>query len=356
MADSIVTLTRCTDYSQPKIAEALQRQFKLLGGLEKFVRPGDTVLLKPNFIAPRPRPHATQTDPAVVLETARLLKDFGTRPFVGDSPAWSNVFTCIKALRLEEPLKKLSVPVKQLDKPKWCRIGKGLTAKNAESAEKEKKMDSCLRRNDNTKNSAASANSVVKAVVGISAVALDADVIINLAKFKSHQQLVATFAVKNMFGCVSGKRKALWHFREGGRAEDFCELLIEIFNFLNPALTIIDAVTAMDGRGPIRGRARPLGWLIGGTDPVACETICCKLVNIKPDDLPMVKTARRIGFGCSDLTKIEIAGDDFSETVCTDFELAKPVPLRFSLPHVCKSICKQILLLAKSRTKSTENR
>ena len=315
MANPIVILTRCSDYSRHKIAEALQRQFKLLGGLKKFVRPGDTVLLKPNFIAPRSHRHATQTDPAVILETARLLKDFGARPFVGDSPAWSNVFTCVKALELEEPLKKLSVPVKQLDKPKWPLVG----AKNTR--------------------------------VGISSVALDADVIINLPKFKSHQQLVATFAVKNMFGCVSGKRKALWHFRRGRKVEDFCELLIEIFKFLNPALTIIDAVTAMDGRGPIRGRARPLGWLIGGTNPIACETVCCKLVNIKPPELPIIKTARQMGFGCPDPDKIEILGDDSSESVCTDFELAEPIGLRFSLLHVCKSICKQILLLAKSAVK-----
>jgi len=315
MSEPIVTLTRCSNYSQPRISEALKRHFKLLGGMEKFVRPGDSVLLKPNFIAPRSRHHATQTDPAVILETARLLKDFGARPFVGDSPAWGNVFTCVKALELEEPLRKLSVPVKQLDKPKWPRVG----------AEKTR--------------------------VGISSVALDADVIINLAKFKSHQQLMATFAIKNMFGCVSGKRKALWHFRRGRNANDFCELLIEIFKFLNPALTIIDAVTVMDGRGPIRGRARPLGWLIGGTDPIACEIICCKLVNIKPQELPIIKTARQIGFGCSDPDKIEILGDDFPERVCTDFELAKPVGLRFSLLHVCKSICKQILLLAKSAVK-----
>jgi len=351
MPDPIVTLTRCGDYSQPKIAEALQRQFELIGGLEKFVRPGDSVLLKPNFIAPKSRHHATQTDPAVVIETARLLKDFGARPFVGDSPAWGNVFGCVKALKLEEPLKKLSVPVRQLDKPKWCRIGKGLTTKNAESAEKEKKMDSCFCRNDKTKNSAASANSAVRAIVGISSVALDADVIINLPKFKTHQQLVATFAVKNMFGCVSGKRKALWHFRRGKNSDDFCELLIEIFKFLNPVFTIIDAVWVMDGRGPIRGRARPLGWLIGGTEPIACETICAKLVNIKPEYVPIIKTARQIGFGCSDGDKIEILGDDFSEKICTDFELAQLTPLMFSLPHVCKSICKQILLLAKSAVK-----
>jgi uncharacterized protein (DUF362 family) len=315
MPNPIVTLTRCSDYSRQAIAEAIERHFNLLGGLEKFIRPGDSVLLKPNFIAPKSRRHAAQTDPAVILETARLLKDFGARPFVADSPAWSNTFICVRALKLDEPLKQLSVPVRQLDKPKKCRIG-------------EKNIR-----------------------VGISSVALDADVIINLPKFKSHQQLVATFAVKNMFGCVSGKRKALWHFTKGSHQDEFCELLIDIYRYLNPALTIIDAVTAMDGPGPIRGRARPLGWIIGGTDPIACETICAKLVNIEPADIPIIKTAKQKGFGCSNPSKIEIAGDDFPQSVCTDFKLPKMIPIRFSLLHVCKSICKQILLLTKSAAK-----
>jgi len=315
MLNPTVALIRCSDYSRPKISKAIARQFELLGGLKKFVRPGDTVLLKPNFIAPRSRRHAAQTDPAVIVETARLLKDFGTRPFVGDSPAWSNLFTCVKALELEEPLRQLSVPVRPLNKPKKCRIGAGGTR------------------------------------LGISSVALDADVIINLTKFKTHRQLMTTFAVKNMFGCVSGKRKAFWHFAKGKRDSDFCEMLIEIFTFLNPALTIIDAVTVMDGPGPIRGRARPLGYLIGGTDPMALEIICCKLVNIDPDDLPIIKTARQMGLGSSDAEKIEIIGDDFPQTVCTDFELPQLIPIRFSLLHLCKSICKQIILLTKAAIK-----
>ena len=315
MATATVTLTRCDDYSGSKIAEAIERHFRLLGGLGKFVRRGDTVLLKPNFIAPKPRRHAAQTDPAIIIETARLLKDFGAKPFVGDSPAWGNVFACAKALKLDEPLKRLSVPIRQLDKPKKCRIG----AKGTK--------------------------------VGISSVALDADVIINLPKFKTHQQLVATFAVKNMFGCVSGKRKALWHFRKGGTFEDYCEFLIDIYAFLKPALTIIDGVTVMDGAGPIRGRARPLGWIIGGTEPIACEVVCCKLVNIKPEELPITRTARQLGFGCHNAEQIEILGDDLLQSICADFELSKLIPVRFSLLHVGKSICKQIFLLAKAATK-----
>jgi uncharacterized protein (DUF362 family) len=311
MSSIIVTLTQCSDYSKPKIAEAIEKHITLLGGLDKFISPGDSVLLKPNFIAPRSRHHATQTDPAVIIETARLLKDFGAKPFVGDSPAWSNVFTCATALKLEESLKKLSVPIKQLNKPKNYIIGASDTK------------------------------------VGISSIALEADAIINLPKFKSHQQLIATFAIKNMFGCISGKRKALWHFAKGKNANDFCELLIDIFEFLNPVLTIIDAVTVMDGPGPIRGNAKPLGYLISGIDPIACETICAKLVGIEPSSLPIIQTARRMDFGCSDTNKIRILGDGLPKDLCTDFQIPKQIPIRFSFLHVCKSICKQIWLLFK---------
>jgi uncharacterized protein (DUF362 family) len=315
MTSPKVILSRCTEYTPQKIAGAIQKQFDLLGGLEKFVCPGDTVLLKPNFIAPRSRRHAAQTHPAVIVETARLLKDFGAKPFVGDSPAWGNVFVCANALKLKEPLRKMAVPVKQLDKPEWCRIGA-----------------------DNNR-------------LGISCVALDADVIINLPKFKSHQQLLATFAVKNMFGCISGKRKAVWHFTKGGKPEAFCRLLIDIYRRLSPALTIIDGVMAMDGPGPISGRTRPLGWLIAGTDPIACETVCARLIDVNPNEIPIIKTANQIGFGCSDLAKIDVAGDDFSQSVCKDFELPELTPIRFSLIHVCKSICKQIILLTRTALK-----
>jgi len=311
MSSIKVALTKCNDYSKSNIAEAIEKQFSLLGGLEKFISRGDSVLLKPNFIAPMSHRHATQTDPAVIIETAKLLIDFGAKPFVGDSPAWSNVFACTKALKLQEPLKQLSVPVKQLNKPKNYTIG----AKGTK--------------------------------IRISSVAIEADAIINLPKFKAHQQLIATFAIKNMFGCISGKRKALWHFAKGKNEYDFCEMLIDIYEFLNPVVTIIDAVTAMEGSGPIRGNPRHLGYLIGGTDPIACEIICTKLIGIESSSLPIIKTAKLMNFGCCDINKIRIIGDNLPKDIFTDFEIPKQIPIKFSFPQVCKSIHKQILLLIK---------
>jgi uncharacterized protein (DUF362 family) len=312
MSDSTVTLLRCEDYRADKVSACLKRHIELLGGLDKFIKKGDRVLLKPNFIAPRPAQYATQTHPAVIIEMAKILKDFGARPFVGDSPAWSSTRACAYVLGLVEPLKKLNVPIKSLNRPVKCRIGKNGTT------------------------------------IGLSSIALDADAIINLPKFKSHQQLVATFAVKNMFGVVCGKRKALLHFEKGKSIDNFCQMLIDIYKFTKPAFTILDAVEVMDSQGPIRGRTRPLGWLIAGVDPMAIERVCCKLINIDPEIVPIIRQAQKMRFGCCDSDEIRVLGNDYSAHICTDFVLPQLIPIRFSLPRVCKSIAKQIILLTRS--------
>ncbi len=324
MPSATVALVRCDDYEPARIADAVRRQFELLGGPGAFVKSGATVLIKPNFIAPRSHHRsAAQTHPAVVLEVARLLKDCGARPFVADSPAWANTAACARALELTEPLQKLGVPIRELDAPRKCRLGPG------------------------------------RPRVGISTVALEADVIINLPKFKAHQQLMATFAVKNMFGCVSGKHKALWHFRKGNTAAEFCDMLVGVYQYLRPALTIIDGIVAMEGQGPIRGSGRLLGWLIGGADPIACEMVCCGLIGLEPDRVPIIRAARQAGFGCSALDRIEIVGTPLPVTPCANFVLPRMAPLKFSFTHVCRSITRQVLLLARGlvprRTRPSED-
>ncbi len=307
-----VALVRCEDYQPPCVADAIQRQFELLGGLEAFLKRGDTVLLKPNFIAPRAHHHsAAQTHPAVILEVAKLVKDYGAKPFVADSPAWTNVAICARMLELTEPLRQLGIPLRQLNAPRKCRLG------------------------PDGPN------------IGISAVALDADVIINLPKFKTHQQMVATFAVKNMFGCVSGKSKALWHLRRGNTADEFAEMLVGVCRYLRPTLTIIDGIVAMHGQGPIRGKSRSLGWLIGGIDPIACEVVCSRLVGIEPEQLPIIRAARQADFGCSEWQQIEIVGDALPAVPCPDFEMAQLIPVKFSFGRVCRSMARQLLLLAQ---------
>jgi uncharacterized protein (DUF362 family) len=208
-------------------------------------------------------------------------------------------------------LRRLGVPLRQLNAPRKCRLGP-----------------------DGPR-------------IGLSSLALEADAIINLPKFKTHQQMVATFAVKNMFGCVSGKHKALWHFRKGNTADEFAGLLVSVCRYLRPALTIIDGIVAMHGPGPIRGRCKSLGWLIGGTDPMACEMVCCRLLGMEPAQLPIIRAARAVGYGCTDPDGIEITGDALPTTPCAGFEPAPLMPVKFTLGRVCRSISRQILLLLR---------
>jgi uncharacterized protein (DUF362 family) len=310
-----VSLVRCPDYESQAVRSVLLRHFELQGGIEKFISKGDSVLIKPNMIAPKPSQCATQTDPAVIIELAKILLDFGAKPFVADSSAWANARACAEAIGIAEPLKKLGVPVRHLSRPV-----------------------SRVLEHSGTK-------------IGISSLALDADKIINLPKLKTHQQLVATIAVKNMFGCVSGKAKAMWHFRKGDTFDEFCTMLIDIYKLLNPVITIIDGVVAMEGPGPISGIPKKLGWTIASVDPIAAEVVCCNFLGISPGQLPMIKTAEKLNFGCTNRRDIEIVGDSFLTGENITLEPAELIPLKFSFPRIIKSITKQVWILIKTGRK-----
>ncbi|MCK5174300.1 MAG: DUF362 domain-containing protein, partial [Planctomycetes bacterium] len=311
---SAVAVTRCEDYDPQRVYEAVVRQFTLAakgGGDDRgqvissgsvsssaIISRGDRVLIKPNLIIARRSDEPVQTHPAVITAVARAVKDLGGKPFVADSPAWGTVKACAGALELYETLKGLDVPVSQLKRPTRISVG--------------------------------------PCSVGISRDALEADRIINVPKLKTHQQLGATFAIKNIFGCVCGKEKAYLHFSRGKDVGEFCEMLVGIFKLLRPAMTIIDGVVGMEGAGPINGRARKLGFLVGGADPVACELICCELLGLAPEDLPILQAGRRLGLGCGEFERVNVVGDDYRDLICTDFEPAEGIPLKFSLFRVCR--------------------
>jgi uncharacterized protein (DUF362 family) len=296
-----VSLVRCPNYDGQAVRSAILRHFELHGGIESFISKGDSVLIKPNMIAPRPSQCAAQTDPAVIIELAKILLDFGAKPFVGDSPAWSNTRACAESLGIVEPLNKLGVRIRQLGRP----VNRVLEHSGAK--------------------------------IGISSIALDADKIINLPKL--------------MFGCVSGKAKAIWHYKKGATFDDFCTMLIDIYKLLNPVITIIDAIVAMEGPGPIRGNPKKLGWLVASVDPIAAEVICCDLIGISPGQLPIIKTAEILGFGCTDKQNIQVVGDSFAVGERIVLAPAELTPLRFSSARIIKSIFRQIFILVKTGRK-----
>ncbi len=183
----------------------------------------------------------------------------------------------------------------------------------------------------------------------VDALALEVDAIVNLPKLKTHRQLLMTCAIKNMFGCVPGKRKAWWHFKAGNYENYFARMLVELFSLLNPTLTIIDAIDAMEGEGPMRGKARRLGLLLASRDGPALERICAELVGVHPRRLRMLVAAKELGYGTCDLNNIEVVGAGIEDIRVPDFVLPRLIPIGFSLPRVVRSALKNAWL-SRGRT------
>ena len=138
---------------------------------------------------------------------------------------------------------------------------------------------------------------------------LQAGALVNIAKLKTHGLTVYTGAVKNLYGCVSGKEKAKMHLRYQ-EPEQFSLMLLDLVSLIKPRLSIIDTVVAMDGNGPSHGRPKPVGAILGSIDPVALDVVALSLVGVDPMVVPYLRLARELGLGETRLEKIEIAGDD----------------------------------------------
>jgi len=249
----------------------------------------------------------------------RQLLDVRARPFVGDSPAWGSLDGALKALGVTEALDRLGVPIVPFKRP----------------------------------IKAANPRGKVFSQLTVDAAALEADVIVNLAKLKAHRQLVLTAAIKNMFGCVSGRRKAWWPVMAGGYENYFGMMRGETFEMLRPAISIIDAVVAMEGNGPISGTPRPMGLVLASTDGPALERIAADLVGIKPTRLRTLQAARELEVGTPYRERIQVIGVDPREARVADFQMPRMMPIGFSLPRLVKGALKNAWILhqqAKAQT------
>ena len=132
--------------------------------------------------------------------------------------------------------------------------------------------------------------------IDIAKEAIQADAIVNLAKLKTHSQMLLTLAVKNLFGCIVGYRKPEWHMRAGVDRQVFAKLLVRIGETLRPTFNIVDGILALEGEGPGRGGSpKELKVILGGTDPFAVDLTVCRMIGLDPALSPVLKAAMEMG-------------------------------------------------------------
>jgi len=276
---------------------AVQDAVGLLGGMGEFVKPGDRVLIKPNLLKARPPEAAVTTHPEVVRAVIRLVQEQGGKALVGDSPGMGD-------------LKKVAERAGILD------------VVNEEGAQLEDLAEAVQVKNTGRFQH-----------FEIARAAYEADVLINLPKLKTHGMTTLTGAVKNLFGCIPGKRKVQWHFNTGVNHELFMKMLLELYLLLKPRLTIMDAVVGMEGNGPGSGDPRYIGALLAGTDAVSVDTVAAHLLGVNVDKLPLLRAARSQGTGETDLNNILLLGDPLESFAVEHFRLPPQTHLEWPLPE-----------------------
>lgn len=296
-----VSVARCASYDVAAVDAAIRGCLAPLGGIGAFVRPGQRVLLKPNFVVARPMAEPCNTHPEFILAIARLVREAGAEPVLGDSPAIGTVGAVARKLGLTERLRGAGVPLVEFSRGWRSRSGLG----------------DC-------------AVTVAREVIG-------ADVVINLPKLKTHQQARMTCCVKNLFGCVVGRRKAFLHFIRGGDEEMFGGMLLDVARLVRPALNIVDGIIAMHRGGPIRGEAIKFGAVLAGADPVAVDTVAFHLAGADAESVCSHRAARRAGIAGARIDAIDLRGVPIADMHCPRLEPpALMVPLNFSPWHIVR--------------------
>jgi len=297
------------DYSvlRPVIFEIMDK----LGGKE--IGKNAKVLLKPNFLAPAKPEEAILTHPLIIKAVAEYVLERGAKPKIADSPAVGSFSSILKQNGVSEALKEMPVDCKPFHISVRRDIGPPFGK------------------------------------IEIARDVFDADFIINLPKLKTHESMMLTLGVKNLFGCIIGLRKPDWHFRTGVDRDYFAHLLVLIHNTVNPYMSILDGILALEGEGPGRGGTpRELGYILGSKNAFALDLAVCNMVGLDSNQLYTCKAAARMGF-IQDEPEI-----DGEMPLFNNFKMPKIIPLVFGpkplqgfirkhfirKPAVKKSICR----------------
>jgi uncharacterized protein (DUF362 family) len=305
-AMSVVAIVKCPDYS-PENVEAAVRQALQLADLESELV-GRKALLKPNLLSSRGPDQAVTTHPEVVKALGTIALEGNCEVCVGDSPPFAGqnpdkyVRLC-EVTGIASVARDLGIPIVRFeDDFRTVPHRDGRFYKSFELA----------------------------------AAALDADVIVNISKLKTHGLTAFTGAIKNVFGCIPGVRKGLFHVQAAESREVFAQMLVDLLGAIKPRVNVMDAIVAMEGEGPNAGRPKRIGAILASADPVALDAVACAIVGIDPISIDTTRLAAEQGLGIADLARIEVRGERIEHVAVSDFQQSSgkndwariPAPIR----------------------------
>ena len=297
MIQNIVHITKCEDYEKSLVRRSLEEALDAIGGLP--VKNGDSVLLKPNLLTTKSPEKAVTTHPAIVEAVAEMVIDCGGKPVIGDSPSGSPGEEIFAATGMKDIASRLN-----------------LTTENFSSSGT---VEQIVRGN----------------AYYLARKAMECDLLINLPKLKTHSLTLYTGAVKNLYGCLSGFQKGNWH-RRAPKADDFSQIVVDVFSCFKPSINIMDGVLAMEGDGPSNGSPRKLGLILASNNAPALDRIASRIIGYEPDEIHTNRFAELRGF-IQNEKALKLSGSSLDEVQVSDFSLPMDRYLRM-IPNLAYEI------------------
>lgn len=320
----IQALYKAGSYDEQTVFTAVSSSFNALG-VDKDLAPGMKVVIKPNLIMAKSPKFPVTTHPAVINAVGRYLHEHGINDItVAESSGGLYNAEYMKNIYRVCGLNKLHP---------YIKLNMDFSSKTVNCPD-----------------------GFVNHTFNIITPIVDADYIINVCKLKTHSMTGYSGGIKNLFGVIPGLEKPQLHYLRPA-LEDFSKMLLELAGTVNPAVTVIDAIDAMEGNGPTGGTSHPLYMLMAARDFYTQDYFAAGLMGIDPMEISMIRQA--VECGLAKPSEINVVGDEVPkdltpfirpDTQKLDFStsvpafLAKPVTAIMahflkSYPKVNRDIC-----------------
>jgi len=283
MFSKTATTIGLKNYSAPAVAgktmsivsgadrtQTVGKAIELLGGIDRFIKPGETVLLKPNVGFARPARIGATSHPDIISEITRLCYEYARakKVYVMDNPI-NNPTSCFELSGISAAAAKsgaeIVLPKENLFKPVSLKGGK-LIQNWPMLYEPFKKIDK---------------------VIGIAVV-------------KNHARSGATMTMKNWYGLLGGGRN---NFHQ-----DINTIIVELAMLMKPTLVILDGTDVMVSNGPTGGSVsdlRKTNIMIAGCDSIAVDAFGATLLDMNPASLPYLIRAEQLNLGTTDFESLK---------------------------------------------------
>jgi uncharacterized protein (DUF362 family)/NAD-dependent dihydropyrimidine dehydrogenase PreA subunit len=288
MMNKNVYVVKCNDYNE--IEEKLEKLIHLMGGIGRFVRQGEKIVLKPNLLREAKPEKAVTTHPSLVAALAGMTRKEGAVCVIADSPGGGYRYN-----------RKTLNRIYYTSGMHWAAEQAGIALNW-----------------DVTSRAVSYSQGVLAKHFDIITPVYEADAVFNLCKMKTHLFTVMTGAVKNIFGVIPGLSKPGYHAKLHDTMR-FAGMLLDLVQYVSPRLTVMDAVLAMEGDGPGAGIPRQVGLLIASENPLALDVVAGAIMGIDRRKNPVLIEAERRGLEPSSLEDVEIVGAEMDEIAIPNF-------------------------------------